>query len=282
VKNHRSEFSVKKMCRVLGVSRSGYYIWGKHSKSNRQRENERLLMYIRDAFIKGRGTYGSPRVTAELQAHGIECSKKRVAHLMKSHGIKAKTKRKFKATKKSKHEFLVADNLLGRRFSTDVANKVWVSDITLIWTREGWLYLAAILDVFNRKIIGWSMDNRLSHEILADALRKAIRQRRPKAGVMFHSDRGTQYTSYAFQELMEKYGFIQSMNSSGNCYDNALMESFFHTLKTELVYFEKYQTKQEARGSIFEYIEVFYNCVRRHSSLNYCSPAEFERKACVT
>jgi putative transposase len=282
MENHRSEFSVKKMCRVLGVSRSGYYIWGKHGKSDRQRENERLLVYIRDAFGKGRGTYGSPRVTAELQANGIKCSRKRVAHLMKSHGIKAKTKRRFKATKKSKHEFLVADNLLNQRFSTDVANKVWVSDITFIWTREGWLYLAAILDVFNRKIIGWSMDNRLSHEVLADALHKAIRQRRPKAGVMFHSDRGTQYTSYAFQELMEKYGFIQSMNSSGNCYDNALMESFFHTLKTELVYFEKYQTKQEARGSIFEYIEVFYNCVRRHSSLNYCSPAEFERKACVT
>jgi putative transposase len=282
MENHRSEFSVKKMCRVLGVSRSGYYIWGKHGKSDRQRENERLLVYIRDAFGKGRGTYGSPRVTAELQANGIKCSRKRVAHLMKSHGIKAKTKRRFKATKKSKHEFLVADNLLNQRFSTDVANKVWVSDITFIWTREGWLYLAAILDVFNRKIIGWSMDNRLSHEVLADALHKAIRQRRPKAGVMFHSDRGTQYTSYAFQELMEKYGFIQSMSSSGNCYDNALMESFFHTLKTELVYFEKYQTKQEARGSIFEYIEVFYNCVRRHSSLNYCSPAEFERKVRVT
>ena len=282
MENHRSEFSVKKMCRVLVVSRSGYYIWGKHRKSDRQREDEHLLVYIRDAFEKGRGTYGSPRVTAELQANGIECSRKRVAHLMKSHGIKAKTKRWFKATKKSKHDFLVADNLLNQKFSTDVANKVWVSDITFIWTREGWLYLAAILDVFNRKIIGWSMDNRLSHEILADALRKAIRQCRPKAGVLFHSDRGTQYTSYAFQELMEEYGFIRSMNSSGNCYDNALMESFFHTLKTELVYFEKYQTRQEARGSIFEYIEVFYNCVRRHSSLNYCSPAEFERKACVT
>jgi len=219
MENHRSEFSVKKMCRVLGVSRSGYYIWGKHIKSDRQRENEHLLVYIRDAFEKGRGTYGSPRVTAELQANGIECSRKRVAHLMKSHGIKAKTKRRFKATKKSKHDFLVADNLLNQRFSTDVTNKVWVSDITFIWTREGWLYLAAILDVFNRKIIGWSMDNRLSHEILANALRKAIRQCRPKAGVLFHSDRGTQYTSYAFQELMEEYGFIRSMNSSGNCYE---------------------------------------------------------------
>ena len=270
------------MCQVLGVSRSGYYLWGKHNKSERQIENDHLLVHIRDAYSRGRGTYGSPRVTAELRANGIQCGKNRVAHLMKSNGIKAKTKCRFKATKKSRHDFLVADNLLNQRFSTDVSNKVWVSDITFIWTREGWLYLAAILDVFNRRIVGWSMDDRLSHEVLADALRKAVRQRRPEAGVLFHSDRGTQYTSYAFRDLMEQYGFVQSMSSSGNCYDNALMESFFHTLKTELVYFEKYRTRQEARVSIFEYIEVFYNCVRRHSALNYCSPAEFERKARVT
>ena len=269
------------MCRVLEVSRSGYYSWAKHSRGVRQKENERLLVHIREAYVRGRGTYGSPRVTAELRSNGIPCGKNRVAHLMKSHGIKAKTKRRFKATTKSRHDFLVADNLLNRRFSADVANKVWVSDITFIWTREGGLYLAAILDVFNRQIVGWSMDDRLSHGILADALHKALRQRRPEAGVLFHSDRGTQYASYAFRDLMEQYGFVQSMSSSGNCYDNALMESFFHTLKTELIYFEKYRTRQEARGSVFEYIEVFYNRVRRHSALNYCSPAEFERKACV-
>ena len=176
----------------------------------------------------------------------------------------------------------MADNLLNQRFSADIANKIWVSDITFIWTREGWLYLAAILDVFNRQIVGWSIDSKLSHELLADALRKALRNRKPERGVMFHSDRGTQYASYAFRDLMERYGFVQSMSSSGNCYDNALMESFFHTLKTELIYFEKYQTRQEARGSIFEYIELFYNRVRRHSALNYFSPAEFERNASVT
>jgi transposase InsO family protein len=240
------------------------------------------MVYIREAYAKGRGTYGSPRVTAELRAKGIPCGKNRVARLMKSNGIIAKTKRRFKATKKSKHDFLVADNLLNQRFSADLANKVWVSDITLIWTREGWVYLAAVLDVFNRKIVGWSMDNSLSHEVISDALHKAIRQQRPQSGVLFHSDRGTQYTSYAFRDLMERYGFVQSMSSSGNCYDNALMESFFHTLKTELVYFEKYRTRQEARGSIFEYIEVFYNRVRRHSALNYCSPVEFERQVCET
>jgi putative transposase len=270
------------MCQVLGVSRSGYYLWEQHNKSERQKENERLMAHIREAYGRGRGTYGSPRITAELKDNGIPCGKNRIARLMKRHGIMAKTKRRFKATKRSKHDFLVADNLLNQRFSTDVANKIWVSDITYIWTREGWLYLAAILDVFNRKIIGWSMDDRLSHEVIADALCKAIRQRKPKAGVLFHSDRGTQYTSYAFRDLMEQHGFIQSMNAAGNCYDNALMESFFHTLKTELVYFEKYRTRQEARGSIFEYIEVFYNSVRRHSALNYCSPSEFERRACVT
>ena len=184
-------------------------------------------------------------------------------------------------TTQSRHDFLVADNVLNQRFSVDSANKVWVSDITFIWTREGWLYLAAILDIFNRQIVGWSMGDTLSHGILADALHKALMQRKPDPGVMFHSDRGTQYASYAFRELMERHGFVQSMSSSGNCYDNAVMESFFHTLKTELTYFEKYRTRQEARGSVFEYIEIFYNRVRRHSALNYCSPVEFERKARV-
>jgi len=270
------------MCRVLGVSRSGYYKWAKHIDSDRQKSNEHLLMRIRDAYVRGRGIYGSPRVTAELKSKGIPCGKNRVAQLMKSNGIKAKTKRRFKATTKSKHDFLVSDNLLNQRFSADEANKVWVSDITFIRTREGWLYLAAILDVFNRQIVGWSIDSKLSHELLADALHKALRNRKPERGVMFHSDRGTQYASYAFRDLMERYGFVQSMSSSGNCYDNALMESFFHTLKTELIYFEKYQTRQEARGSIFEYIELFYNRVRRHSALNYFSPADFEHNASVT
>jgi putative transposase len=270
------------MCRVLTVSRSGYYTWAKHIRSIRQKENERLLLHIKEAYKKGRGTYGSPRVTAELKSKGITCGNNRVARLMKINGIKAKTKRRFKATQKFKHGFLVADNLLNQRFESNEVNKVWVSDITFIRTREGWMYLAAILDVFNRQIIGWSMDSKLSHELLADALSKALRQRKPEPGVMFHSDRGTQYTSYAFRDLMERNGFIQSMSSSGNCYDNALMESFFHTLKTELIYFEKYRTRREARGSIFEYIELFYNRVRRHSALNYCSPAEYERNASVT
>jgi putative transposase len=199
--------------------------------------------------------------------------------LMKQNGIKAKTKRRFKATTKSRHELLVAENLLNGRVAAEVSNRVWVSDITFIWTREGWVYLAAILDAFNRQIVGWSMGATLSHGILAEALEKALRRRKPEAGLIFHSDRGTQYASYAFRDLLDRYGFVQSMSSTGHCYDNALMESFFHTLKTELIYFEKYRTRQEARGSVFEYIEVFYNRTRRHSSLNYYSPAEFEKRA---
>ena len=178
---------------------------------------------------------------------------------------------------------MVADNLLNQRFSADEANKVWVSDITFIWTREGWLYLAAILDVFNRKIVGWSMDDKLSHELLADALRKAHQTAETETMVLCSIQIGEHSMPVMlFGILWRQHGFIQSMSSSGNCYDNALMESFFHTLKTELIYFEKYQTRQEARGSIFEYIEFFYNCVRRHSALNYFSPAEFERNASVT
>ena len=247
------------MCRVLGVSRSGYYSWSRHQVSLRQRENDRLLVHIRQAYVRGRGTYGSPRITAELRSNGIVCGKNRVARLMRQNGIKAKTKRRFKATTKSRHEVLVAENLLNRRVPAEVSNRIWVSDITFIWTREGWMYLAAILDAFNRQIVGWSMGERLNHGILAEALEKALRRRNPEAGLIFHSDRGTQYASYAFRDLLDRYGFVQSMSSTGHCYDNALMESFFHTLKTELIYFEKYQTRQEARGSVFEYIEIFYN-----------------------
>jgi transposase InsO family protein len=268
------------MCQVLDVSRSGYYSWIKHNTSVRQKENELLLLYIQQAYVRGRGTYGSPRITAELRDNGIQCGKNRIARLMKENGIKAKTKRRFTATTKSRHDLLVSENLLKRKFSTEAANKVWFSDITFIWTKEGWMYLAAILDAYNRQIVGWSMSDRLNHSILAAAIDKALRGRKPDAGLIFHSDRGTQYASYAFRDLMDRCGFLQSMSSTGNCYDNAIMESFFHTLKTELIYFEKYRTRREAHGSVFEYIEVFYNRVRKHSSLNYCSPVEFEKRAC--
>ena len=279
IDRYRSEFRVKKMCRVLEVSRSGYYSWSRHQMSVRQRENDRLLVHIRQAYVGGRGTYGSPRIRVELRSNGMVCGKNGVARLMRQNGIKAKTKRRFKATTKSRHHLLVAENLLNRRVPAEGSNRVWVSDITFIWTREGWMYLAAILDAFSRQIVGWSMGDRLNYGIVADALEKALRRRKPEAGLIFHSDRGTQYASYAFRDLLDRHRFVQSMSSTGHCYDNALMESFFHTLKTELIYFEKYRTRQEARASVFEYIEIFYNRTRRHSSLNYCSPAEFEKRA---
>ncbi|MGD0626845.1 MAG: IS3 family transposase [Thermodesulfobacteriota bacterium] len=278
INRHRSEFAVMKMCRVLEVSRSGYYSWCRHEGSIRQRENDRLLVHIRQAYVIGRGTYGSPRVTAELRANGVACGRNRVARLMRQNGIKAKTKRRFKATTKSRHDLLLAENLLNGMVAADASDKIWVSDITFIWTREGWMYLAAILDAFNRQIVGWSMGDRLNHGIIVDALEKAFRRRKPGAGLIFHSDRGTQYASYVFRDLLDGYGFVPSMSSKSHCYDNALMESFFHTLKTELIYFEKYRTRQEARGSVFEYIEIFYNRIRRHSSLDYCSPVEFEKR----
>lgn len=268
------------MCRLLGVSRSGYYLWAKHETSERSQEDERLLSHIRQAYIRGRGTYGSPRITAELRDKGFSCGKNRIARLMRHNGIRAKTKRRFKVVTRYRHDVLVAQNCLKQNFSVKAANMLWFSDITFIWTREGWMYLAAILDAYDRQIVGWSISDRLSQEILNDALQKAVRKRRPEAGLIFHSDRGTQYTSHAFQGLLHQHGFVPSMCSTGNCYDNAVMESFFHTLKTELIYFEKYQSKREARGSVFEYIEVFYNRVRRHSALNYFPPAEFGERAC--
>jgi transposase InsO family protein len=197
---------------------------------------------------------------------------------MRQNGIKAKTKRRFKATTKSRHDLLLAENLLNGMVAADASNKIWVSDITFIWTREGWMYLAAILDAFNRQIVGWSMGDTLDQGIVVEAFEKAFRRQRRGVGLIFHSDRATQYASYAFCNLLARYGLVQSMSSTGNCYDNALMESFFHTLKTELIYFEKYRTRQEARGSVFEYIEIFYNRIRRHSSLDYCSPVEFEKR----
>jgi transposase InsO family protein len=198
---------------------------------------------------------------------------------MKKHGIVAKMRRRFKVTTHSKHTLPVAENLLQKPFVAGKANTVWVSDITYVRTDEGWLYLAAILDVYSRQIVGWSMKERLTQDLTIPALQQALGRRNPVAGLIFHSDRGVQYASHDFRNLLKRKGFIQSMSGKGNCYDNAIMETFFHTIKTELIYCERYRTKEEARRSIFEYIEVFYNRVRRHSALNYKSPTEFEQLA---
>lgn len=275
--NHRSALRVEKMCRALRVSRSGYYDWQKRGTSRRDRSNQILLEQIERVYRDSRGNYGSPRITAELRANGEGCNKKRVARLMRINGIAAKTKRRFKITTDSGHNLPVAANLVNRKFSADKPNRLWSSDITYIWTKEGWLYLSVVLDVYSRRIVGWSMNRRLTKELVIDAVNQALSYRTPNQEMIFHSDQGSQYASNRFRKLLDDHDIKASMSGKGNCYDNAIAETFFHTLKTELVYFENYQTREEARLSIFEYIEVFYNRKRRHSAIGYRNPVDFEK-----
>ena len=222
-------------------------------------------------------SYGAPRVQEELTAMGFSCGKKRVANIMTSAGIQARTKKKWKATTNSKHNYPVADNLVDQNFIATRPNELWTSDITYIWTKEGWLYLCVILDVFHRKIIGWSMNKNMSQDLVIAAFKQAYNRYKPTKGVVFHSDRGSQFAAHKFRNLLFAVGFKQSMSRKGNCYDNAVTETFFKTLKTEHVYFENYKSRNEAITSIFEYIEVFYNRERRHSKLGYLSPENYEK-----
>jgi transposase InsO family protein len=238
-------------------------------------------MEIKESHKDSRGTYGSPRITKDLQAMGTQCSENRVARLMKNNGIVGKAKKKFKATTNSKHNLAVAENLLKQNFAAQNPNTIWVSDITYIWTLEGWLYLAVILDLYSRQVVGWAMSDRLTSDFVIKALYQAIGRRNPGSCCIFHSDRGVQYASADFRDVLNSHGFIQSMSRKGNCYDNAVAESFFHTLKTEHVYDYRYDTRAEARQSIFDYIEIFYNRQRRHSALGYRSPISFELEAMV-
>jgi putative transposase len=220
-------------------------------------------------------------MTAELKARGFSCSLNRVARLMQKNGIAAKTKRKFKVTTISKHKFPIAPNLLKQSFTADGPNLVWASDITYIATGEGWLYLAMVKDLHSKKVVGWSMQERLRRDLVIDAFKQAVMQRRPEPGLIFHSDRGIQYACCDFRALLKKHKAVQSMSGKGNCYDNAVSESFFGTLKNELVYATRFPTKDKARVAIFDYIEVFYNRQRRHSALGYLSPAEFESRSFI-
>ncbi len=273
---YRSTHGVQRMCRVIGASRSGYYGWKMQPQSKRQKENEEILMEIKESHKNSHRVYGSPRITEDLQAKGTKCSKNRVARLMKVHGIIAKAKKKFKATTNSKHNLPVTENLLNQDFVAEKPNTVWVSDITYIWTLEGWLYLAVILDLYSRQVVGWAMSDRLTANFVIKALHQAIGRRNPVRGCILHSDRGIQYASTDFRDVLNSYGFIRSMSRKGNCYDNAVAESFFHTLKTEHVYDYRYETRAEAIQSIFEYIEIFYNRQRRHSAIGYRSPVSYE------
>lgn len=265
------------MCRLLKVSRSGYYAWIKQRQSMRLRSDERMLEEIKKSYEIGRGSYGSPRITTDIRERGHICGKNRIARLMRLNGIAARTKRRFKATTNSKHSLPVAPNLLQRQFAASEPDKAWVSDITYVWTEAGWLYLATMLDLFSRKIVGWAMGDRITAELVIAAFNQAVWRRKPARGLLLHSDRGSQYASEAFRRALTEHGMIQSMSAKGECYDNAVAESFFHTLKTEYVYFEKFKTRAEAQIEIFEYIEVFYNRIRRHSTLGNISPQAFEQ-----
>jgi transposase InsO family protein len=279
IRDHREDFPVRLMCRVLDVSSSGFYDWLERPESPRAVENRALVAKIQAIHGDSRRTYGSPRVHASLQDAGYRIGRHRVARLMRDNGIRAKTKRKFRVTTDSRHDHPVAPNRLDRQFEVAAPNTVWVADISYIPTREGWLYLAVVLDLFSRQVVGWAMDQQMPQELTLAALDMAIQRRRPLPGCMHHSDRGSQYAAGDYQKQLAKYGMVCSMSRKGNCWDNAPMESFFHSLKTELVHHRDYQTRDEARRDIFEYIEVFYNRQRRHSTLGYLSPAQFELAA---
>jgi transposase InsO family protein len=260
----------------MRVSRSGYYSWRSREKSSRQWERERQLPLVRKIHHQSKGTYGARRIADELKSQGESCGRTKAGTLMRLAGVSAKQHRKFKATTDSKHNLPVAPNLLGRQFSTTEPDRVYVSDITYIWTTEGWLYLAVILDLFSRQVVGWSLNNRITKKLVMDALRMAIWRRRPAPGLIFHSDRGSQYCSNDFQKMLKINEMVSSMSRKGNCWDNAVAESFFGSLKTERVFFSRYKTRAEARRDVVDYIEMFYNCKRRHSYLGNVSPKTFE------
>lgn len=279
IKKHRSSFPVWKMCYLLDISRSGFYVWVKHKKSKKALETQKLENVIRDIFYKYKGIYGSPRITSELRETGHKMSVNRVAKIMRNIGLSGQIKTKFKVlTTNSAHPYPISPNLLEQEFDVREANKVWVSDLTYIKLASGWSYLCVILDLFSRKIVGWSLADHMRTEMVIEALERAVRQNKPKRGLIFHSDRGSQYASYEFRNELNKYGFASSMSRTGNCYDNAVAESFFGSLKTEEVYKNEYLNILETRRSIFEYIEVFYNRHRRHSYLGYKSPITFEQE----
>ncbi len=269
------------MCEVLEVSRSGFYAWRSRPESERSKHHRNLVDEMRRIHAdRDMKCYGSPRVHKELVARGLSCSENTTAKLMNSHGLAARTRNKYKVTTDSNHSLPVAENVLNREFEQETPDRVWLADITYIWTQEGWLHLAVVLDVHSRKVVGWSMSNDMKTSLVMSALRMALGRRCPdQSSLMHHSDRGSQYASKAFQDMLREHNITCSMSRKANCWDNAMMESFFATLKKERIHLESYATRQEARQSVFEYIELFYNTRRRHSALGYLSPEEFEQAA---
>lgn len=265
------------MCHVLRVCRSGYYHWLHALPSSRALENEKITAVIKAAFIENRHVYGTRRIKKALAKEGFIVSRRRIGRIMKKENLCYKIRKKFKVTTDSKHNVPIAPNLLNREFSVAKPNKYYVGDITYIWREEGWLYLAVVIDLFSRQVVGWSMNKNMKASLVNDALLMAVFKRKPGKGLIWHTDRGSQYASHSHRALLKSHGIVQSMSRKGDCWDNAVSESFFHTLKVEFVHRQKFETRSEAKTAIFEYIEVFYNRVRMHSANDYLSPVEFEK-----
>lgn len=272
-------YPIDLLCRALRVSRGGYYAWLRGRGRQRERANAMLLTDIKRIYAEHDRNYGSPRIYRELRAAGVSCSKERVERLMRESGLRAKQAKKFKVTTQSKHNLPVAPNVLAGRFEWERPNQAWVGDISYIATDEGWLYLAILLDLFSRRIVGWAMDKRINRQLTLRALHMAAQRRRPPVGLIHHTDQGSQYASGDYQKALASYGMICSMSGKGRCYDNAVAESFFHTLKVELVRDRRFRSREEAMSAIFKFMEVYYNTKRIHSVLDYVSPAEYERVA---
>jgi putative transposase len=277
IQAHQEQFSAEKMVDALQVSRSGYYAWRKHPQSPRQRANEQLKADIAATYEASRNTYGSPRVTQALRQSGQPVGHNRVARLMREMELQARPKKRWKVTTQSKHRHLVAENSLAREFQAAAPDQKWVGDITYILTAEGWLYLAVVLDLYSRKVVGWSMSTEMRTDLVLDALNMAVTDRKPRPGLLFHSDRGVQYASERFRARLQQLGIQQSMSRKGNCWDNACVESFFGTMKQEGCG-RLFKSRQEARICLFDYIAGFYNPRRLHSTLGYLSPNQFERR----
>ncbi len=278
IHENKQFFRLDMMCRVLSVSRSGYYAWEKEPESLRTQENAKLATAIKVIYDDEKQRAGSPRITKRLQGLGCVIGKNRVARIMRQEGLRAKGAKKFKATTNSRHNLPVAPNLLQQDFEAARPNEKYVTDITYIWTNEGWLYLAVVLDLYSRYVVGWAMSERMTATLVCDALKMALWRRKRPTGVIVHSDRGVQYCSREYQSLLARHGLICSMSKKGDCFDNAAMESWNRSLKVEAIHGEKFVTREEAKKHVFEYIDVYYNRKRLHSKLGYLSPVGFEEK----
>jgi len=280
MEEHQGIFRVSAMSRVLQVSRSGFYAWRRrqNNPSPRRQHRERLDEAVKKAFDAGKGRSGSPRLVLDLADAGHQHDRKTVATSMRRQGLRAKAAKKFKATTNSNHNLPVAPNLLQQDFTASAVNQKYVGDITYLWTDEGWLYLATVIDLYSRLVVGWAMSERMTAQLVCDALQMALWRRQMPTGVVVHSDRGSQYCSGAYQALIKQHGLLCSMSAKGNCFDNACAESFFHSLKVEAIHGERFATREEMRQTVFEYIEVDYNRTRRHSANGYISPEAFEAK----